>query len=104
MNKKEMKEKMLEILSTERTISNKRRLETICRSQINRLSYTMILGDRCIYLEKDGRKIFIESRCRELGDGYSRPAYITAYNESKKIIDQLMVWYEETIHTDQQAV
>ena len=104
MNKKEMKKKMLEIINGKFVFTNKRRLETICRSQINRLSYTMVLGDHCIYLERDDRKIFIESRSRDIGDGYGRPAHETAYKESQKILEQLMVWYEEAIRIDQQAV
>ena len=104
MNKEEMKKKMMELISKERLITNPRRVETICRSQINRLSYTMILGDHCIYLEREGKKIFIESRCHEVGDGYGRTAYVTAYNESKKILEKLEAWYEEVICADQQAV
>ncbi|MAH42152.1 hypothetical protein CL614_00245 [archaeon] len=105
MDKDALKKKVVEIISSERLITNPRRVETICRSQINRLSYTMVLGDHCIYLEKDNRKIFIESRCREnYSDGYGRPAYITAYNESKKILERLEAWYEENVRTDSEAV
>jgi hypothetical protein len=104
MNKKEIKKKMMEILSNERILTNPRRIETICRARINRLSYEFNLGDHCIYLERDGKQIFIESRCHEHKyDGYGRPAYITAYNESVKILEKLEAWHEEAIRADQQS-
>ncbi len=105
MDKKELKNKMMEIISSEKLLSNPRRIETICRARVNRLSYEFILGDNCIYLERDGKMVFIESRChKDKFDGYGRPAYITAFNESGKILDKLADWYEETLHTNQQAV
>jgi len=110
MTNKELKKELVKEINSKGTyfkkyITNPRRLETICRSQINRPSYTMHFGDRCIYLEKDGRKRFIESRCNEnKGDGFGRPAYITAFNEAQKIIEKLKVLYEETLYNNQQAV
>jgi len=100
----ELKEKLMGIISGMRLLSNPRRIETICRAQINRPSFTMILGDHCIYLEKDDRKIIIEDRCGKNNDGYGRPAYETAFNESEKILDQLREQYEEALCSDRQAV
>jgi hypothetical protein len=105
MNKKELKKKVVEIINSKYRVTNRRRLETICRAKINRLSYELTLGDRCIYLERDGKKIFIESRCRvNEGDGWGNPAYVKAYEESKKILEELKAWYEETVCDNKQAV
>ena len=107
-SKSELKKKAVEIISQTSTLTKKSRLETICRAQINRLSYSLQLGDHCIFLEKNGRIILIESRCSDKGDGWGKPAYIRAFNESLKIIDAIKTLiindYEETLRNNRQAV
>lgn len=104
MEKNEIKEQLVKMIAETRLVANPKRVETICRSQINRFSYEMILGDHCIYLERGDRKVFIESKCSDLGDGWSKPNYVRAFEEARKILDKMEAWYEETVCDHRQAV
>lgn len=95
LNKKEIKEKMEKILSKKGFNFIHKRVSTICRARINRLSYKLSI-DHSIFLEREERKIYIERNPNiNVGDGFGTLLYKRAFALSNEILEELKDDIEE---------
>jgi len=103
MNKKELKAVIVKEISKESFSVNKKRVENICRSKINRMSYTLVTDDMSTYLVRGDRKVYIEINPNtNIGDGYENKVYRVASQEASKILERVL--NRETVCADRSAV
>jgi len=105
MNKKELKAMIVKEISKESLSVNSKRVENICRSKINRMSYKLVTDDSSTYLVRGAKKVYIESNPNVFtGDGYDGKVYRVASYEASKILEKVLNHDEKIICADRPAV